>query len=50
MWQTDRHAISFLAQAQSPWNTGQTRLPLQLPGWFKVTTKYFLCVDQLGLF
>ena len=52
LWQTDRHAISFFyfAQAQSPWNTGQTRSPPELPGWSKVTTTYFLCVDQFGLF
>ena len=40
----------FFARAQSPWNTGQTRSPPELPGWFKVTTTYFLCVDQFGLF
>ena len=28
----------FFAQAQIPWNSGQTRSPPQLPGWSKVTT------------
>ena len=37
----------FFAQAQSPWNTGQTRSPPELPGRSKVTTTYFLCVDHL---
>ena len=39
----------FFAQTQSPWNTGQTRSPPELPGWSKVTTTYFH-VDQFGLF
>ena len=36
--------------SQSPWNTGQTRTPPELPVWSKVTTTYFLCVDQFGVF
>ena len=39
----------LFAQVQSPWNTGQTRSPPELPGWSKVTTTY-LCIDQFGLF
>ena len=49
--QADKQSVFFyFAQAQSPWNTGQTRSPPELPGWSKVTTTYFLCVDQFGLF
>ena len=29
---------------------GQTRSPPELPGGSKVTTTYFLCVEQFGLF
>ena len=47
--QTDMQS-DFVARAQSPWNTGQTRSPSELAGWSKVTTTYFLCVDQFGLF
>ena len=40
----------FFAHAQSPWNTGQTRSPPELPGWSKVTTTYFLYVTNLDCF
>ena len=51
LWQTDIHANNFLfAHAQSHRDTGQTGSPPELPGWSKVTTTYFLCVDQFGLF
>ena len=46
--QTDMQSV-FFAQAQSPWTTGQTRSPSELPGWSKVTTTYFLFVDQFVL-
>ena len=49
LWQTDMRSF-FFAHAQSPWNTGQTRSPPELPVWSKVTTTYFLYVDQFGLF
>ena len=47
LWQTDRHAISFLAQAQSPWKTGQTRSPPELPVWSKAITTSFLVLTNL---
>ena len=31
-------------------NTGQMLLPPELPGWFKITTKYFLCIDKFRAF
>ena len=40
--QTDMQS-DFVAWAQSPWNTGQTRSPPELPGWSQVTTIFSLC-------
>ena len=34
----------FFAQAQIPWNTGQTRLSPELTGWSKVTTTYSIWI------
>ena len=44
------NAKSFFAHAQSPWDTGLTRSPPELPGGFKVITTYFICFEQFGLF
>ena len=37
----------FFAQAQSPWNNGQTHLPSELPGWSIITIHIFFV---FGLF
>ena len=45
--QTCNQGFSFFAQAQSPWNNGQTRSPSELPGWSIITIHIFFV---FGLF
>ena len=40
----------FFARAQSPWNTGQTRSPPELPGWSKSPPHIFFVLTTLDCF
>ena len=46
----DRHAIRFCCSSSEPLEHWTGTLTPELPGWSKVTTSYFLCVDHFGLF